>query len=412
MSLRTVIIVGAGQAGLQAAQSLRDGGFSGNIKLFGDEAHPPYQRPPLSKAYLKDATTGVILRGPDFFSDRAIALETSTSIRSIDRLARTVATASGASLPYDHLILATGAGARRLNMPGADLDGVLSLRGITDADRLREAARAGDPVVIIGAGFIGLEIAGTLQAYGCPVTIIEMAPQALGRAVSRPVSHALTRAAEVAGIVVKLATGLAGFDGDGNRLEGVRLADGTRLPARLAIVAAGAVPHDALGRDAGLAHGHGIPVDETLLSADPAISAIGDVALYRNAHAGEVMRVESVQNAVDQGRMVAGRLLGTASGPYAALPWFWSDQGRNKLQIVGIARPGDRTVIRGPVEGTDLVVGRFRNDRLVAVETINRPADHMVARRLIADGATVTPETFADMGTDLKALASAAAPAR
>lgn len=398
---RDVVIVGAGQAGLQAAASLREAGHDGRLCLVGDEPGLPYQRPPLSKAYLKDGSAAVELRAEAFFADNRIERIEDKAI-GLDRSERRVRLKSGAVLGFGHLIIATGAGARRLDIPGAGLDGVLTLRTRADSDRMREAASSASHVVVIGAGFVGLEVAATLASSSRSVTVVELAPRALGRAVSEPVADALVAAAIGRGIRFRFGTGTKAFTGAQGRLTGVTFNDGTTEPADLAVVAIGAVAHDGWLAEAGLATGRGVAVDRRLSSADPAVAAIGDAALLDSRHASGPVRIESVQNAVDQGRHVALRIVDRA-GDYEALPWFWSDQGPHKLQIAGLAAPDDRVVIRAS-DKPGLTIGRFRAERLVAVETIDRAADHMLARRLIGAGTAVTPAAFADAATDLKVL--------
>jgi 3-phenylpropionate/trans-cinnamate dioxygenase ferredoxin reductase subunit len=378
----TVLVVGAGQSGFQAVASLRDRGFDGRVVLVGDEPGVPYQRPPLSKAYLA-GTAGqdqLHLRGEDFFAEKDIEL-VAARVEAIDRGAREIQLEDGRRLGYDHLILATGARNRRLPVPGADLPGVLTLRTRDDADRLRASLGQAGNVVVVGGGFIGLEFA---SHAGRPVTIVEAQDRLLNRVATPEISAYFASLHRKAGHTVVLGQGVTALHGD-ERVREVELSDGTRLPADLVVVAVGVVPETTLAAAAGLPVDNGVVVDEHLRTADPRIFAIGDCANFPCVQAGSATRLESVQNAVDHARCVAAALTGTPE-PYASLPWFWTDQAGAKLQIAGILAGADRTVVAGdPAEGKFSVLS-FRDDVLIAVESVNRPADHVAARRLfIAD---------------------------
>jgi 3-phenylpropionate/trans-cinnamate dioxygenase ferredoxin reductase subunit len=404
MSASGVVIVGAGQAGFQVAASLREAGFADPITLLGDEGLP-YQRPPLSKAYLAGKTdaAGLTLRTAAYFEDHRIARRSGVSATAIDRAARQVRLSDGGALAYDHLVLATGARNRALPVSGTDLAGVHQLRSLADADALKAARAAARAIAIVGAGFIGLEFAGLCAGSGIPVTVIEAADRPMARAVSAETAAFFTQAHSRAGIRFAFGAGVAGLEGEAGRVARVRLADGSAVEADLVLVGIGVVPNQDLAEAAGLAVGDGIHADAFLATADPAISAIGDCARVPSRFAeGRPVRIESVQNAVDQGRCLAARLAGHPAA-YAAVPWFWSDQGPHKLQIAGLTRPDDSSVVRHSESG--LSVFRFRQGRLSGVETVDRPADHMAARRILGLGLPLTPEEAADPARDLKALA-------
>ena len=398
-----VVIVGAGHAGVQAAASLREEGFEGPVTLLSAEADLPYQRPPLSKAFLKGQMErhGLPLRAEAFFTEKRIDWAPGVAAKSIDRASRRVETTGGGGLAYDHLILATGARARKLRAPGLDLDGVHELRTIEDAARLRPELTPGRALLVVGAGFIGLEAAATACALGLKVTVLEIADRPMGRAVSPATSVFFEAAHRGFGADLRLGAGLSALHGAG-RVAEAESSDGTRLPVDLVLVGVGVVAEDALAAAAGLACADGVLVDERLVASDPAISAIGDCARF--PYEGAPTRLESVQNATDQARCVARRLTGHPE-PYAALPWFWSDQGDLKLQIVGLSTGVDRWVARGGLEERALTVFGFAGDRLKAVETVNRGADHMAARRLLAAGTPLTPEQAASESLDLRKLA-------
>ncbi len=404
-----VLIVGAGQAGYQLAASLREGGYAGPVRLVGDEPELPYQRPPLSKAYLEGDGSGQNLpfRPQAFFATHAIEVRPDTHVAAIDRNARRVVTATDEMLDYRHLVLATGTRNRPLLVPGHDLRGVHGLRTHAEAEALRVGMQAARAIVVVGAGFLGLEAAAVAAARGARVEVVETTRQPMGRAVSPMVSDAFTRQHQRHGIVFHLGAGVVRLHGEAGHVTGVELSDGTLLPAALVLVCIGVIPNAELAADAGLPVANGVVVDEYLATPDPAISAIGDCAAYPNRYAGGVVRLESVQNAVDHARCVAARLLGRPT-PYHAVPWFWSDQGDWKLQIAGFTAGCQQFVPRGDTDSRDFTVYAFRDGRLAGVETVNRPGDHVAARRLLATDALVTPEMVAAPDFDLRKAAKAA----
>ena len=405
----SVVVVGAGQAGFQAAASLREAGYAGAITLVGDEPGLPYQRPPLSKAYLAGKTdaTGLALRAAGFFAEHRIAHRQETRATGIDRARRELHVSDAHSLPYDHLVLATGSRNRPLLVPGADLRNVLQLRSLDDADRIQASLGAATDIAIIGAGFIGLEFAAVCAARGLRVTVVEAADRPMARAVSAETGGFFREAHERAGVRFMFGAGVTAIEGVDGAALGIHLADGTCLPADLVLIGIGVLPNQELAEAAGLTVGDGIHVDAFLATDDPAISAIGDCARFPSRFAaGATVRIESVQNAVDQGRCVAGRIAGRAAA-YDAVPWFWSDQGPHKLQIAGLSAADDTSVVRRSAAG--LSVFRYRAGSLSSVESIDRPGDHMVARRILAQGLALTPDQAGDPDYDLKALALGAA---
>lgn len=403
-----IVIVGAGHGGVQAAASLREEGYEGPIALISDDTHAPYQRPPLSKAFMKGEATAetLILRGPAYYAEKSIDLMLGERAVGIDRAAHTVALASGKALDYAHLILATGAVPRPINFAGAELEGVLALRDIDDAARLKGQLEAARNVVVIGAGFIGLEFAATAAAKGATVQVVEVAPRVMGRAVSQTISDFYAEAHRGFGVHLHLGVGVEAIAGAQGRATGVHLTDGRRLAADLVVVGIGILANEALAAAAGLTVDNGIVVDESLTTGDPDISAIGDCCAHPNFYAGRLFRLESVQNATDQARVVALKLVGKPAR-YDALPWFWSDQGDLKLQIAGLNMGCDQFVTRGDPASRSFSVFGFSGGRLRVVESVNRAADHMIARRLIASGAPLTLDEAADPAVDLKARAMA-----
>jgi 3-phenylpropionate/trans-cinnamate dioxygenase ferredoxin reductase component len=400
VTLSSVVIIGAGAGGAQAAASLRQGGFEGSISLVHGEPGLPYHRPPLSKAYLLGRLEArkLLLRQEPWYAKQRVDLVLDRVV-AVDRAGHQVRLAGGEVLPYGHLILATGSRNRELPVPGTHLEGVIGMRTRADADELASRLRAGVEVVVAGAGFIGLEFAAVAAAHGASVHVLELADRPMARAVSEPTAESIRRAHEGWGVRFDFGQALTAIDGEGH-VTAVETSDGQRLPADLVVYGIGVVPETELAEEAGLAIENGIRVDDRLLTSDPDISAIGDAASFPSAHTGGRIRLESVQNAVDQARHVAARLMGASVG-YDALPWFWSDQGDLKIQIAGLAETKDSAVELCLTEPREKVVLRFRQDRLVAVETVNRPGDHILARRILAGSSGPTPTEAAAPGFDL-----------
>ena len=404
-----VVIVGAGHAGFQLAASLRQHGFDGGITLIGDEPGLPYQRPPLSKDYL-DGKIGLdllLMRPDSFYHDHRIDYLPGTRVSQIDRTGNTVRLASGERLGYGHLVLATGARNRVPPIPGIELDGVCYLRNLAETDDLRERLAAAQHIVVIGAGFIGLEFAAIARAKGKPVHIVELTDRVMGRVASVATSHFFADAHRRTGVTFGFGAQVARIEGNNGRVDHVELASGEKLAADLVLVSIGVVPNSELAAEAGLAVANGIVVDAELSTADPNVSAIGDCASFPCAHAeGQPTRLEAVQNAADHARCIADRIVGKPHA-YDALPWFWSEQGKLRLQIAGLTNGHDRTVPRGDIASGEFSVFCFREGVLLGVESINRPADHVHARRLLAGGRRVTPDEAADPSFDLRAAAAA-----
>ena len=402
--MQQILIVGAGHAGFQCAASLRQEGFDGHIVLIGDEACLPYQRPPLSKAYLlgKSAAADLLFRPARYYDDHRVQ-HVQTRVESIDRAAQRVTLQSGESVPYDHLVIATGSRPRRLSIPGAELDGVLNLQTLADAEILRQRLQPGRRAVVVGAGFIGLEFASAARTLGLEVVVVDVAERALARGASAECARVMVEAQAQNGVRLQFQCGVAAIDGEHGRVRAVRTADGQVLPADLVVVGIGAEARIQLAVQAGLEVGNGIFVDARLVTSDPHVSAIGDVAAVEHAESGQRVRLESVQNATDQARAVASRLAAKPM-PASPVPWFWSDQGALKLQIAGLRDRDDAHVVLAEPDSPARTVLCIRGDRLAAVETINRPADHMLARRLLARRVPVSVQQASAPGFQLKAL--------
>lgn len=413
-ALEMVVAVGAGQASMQLAASLRENGYRGRIVLIGDEPGLPCQRPPLSKDYLagKIGREAIQLNPAKFFESRAIELMSATRVSAIDRRAARVELDTGQTLAYDHLVLATGARNRALHIPGSGLVGVHQLRTLAEADALRERLASARGVVVIGAGFIGLEVAALVAQRGTPVTVIENAERAMGRALSAEMSDVFREQHERAGVRFIFSAMVTDISERNGEVSGVAISNGEYIAADLVLVGIGVVPNTALAAAAGLAVEDGIQVDTQLLTNDPAISAVGDCARFPCKFAnGERVRIESVQNAVDQGRTVASRLSGCASS-HAAVPWFWSDQGVHKLRIAGLAMPHDTTILQRARDADEASVWRFRGGRFVGAETMNRQREHMAARKLLALELALTLKEAQAPGFDLCAYVQRAKAAR
>ena len=407
MFLHSVVIVGAGQAGFQVAASLRQAGFAGAVTLIGDEGEVPYQRPPLTKAYLlgKIGVDTLRFRQREYFVENRIEL-LQDAATAIDRTNQRVILKSGSAVAYDHLVLAVGAHNRALPVPGIELDGVFGLRTLRDADALAVRVKQASTVSVIGAGFIGLEFAAVAAARGMAVHVIELGSRVMARAVSAETSELFREAHTAWGVTIDFKQGLACIEGDQGRVTAIRTTDQRRVPTDLVVFGVGVLPNVTLATEAGLDIENGIRVDTDLLTSDPSITAIGDCASFPSRHSQDRVRIESVQNAVDQARCVAARLTGK-SAPYAAVPWFWTDQQDLMLQIAGLQDGHDSTVVLGSAASRKMSVLCFRRNHLVAVESVNRSADHMAARKLLARAPTLTPAQASADDFDLKAFEAA-----
>jgi 3-phenylpropionate/trans-cinnamate dioxygenase ferredoxin reductase subunit len=398
-----LIIVGAGQAAAQAVQSLRAKGFSGSITLIGEEAYAPYQRPPLSKAYLMGsfARARLFLKPDAFYREAGCTLMLNTRVTALHRGEKTVELKDGTRLAYDILLLATGTRARKVNCPGADLSGVHYLRDIADVDGLQAGFTAGKRIAIAGGGYIGLEVAAVGAKRGLDVTVFETMDRLMARAVSAPVSDFFATEHRKAGVKLRLGSGIEAIEGNG-KVGQVR-AGGKMYDADMVLVGIGALPNDELAAEAGLAAEDGIVVDQNGMTGDPAIFAAGDCTRHIGRE-GTVLRLECVQNAIDQARHCALAIMGRPK-IYSEVPWFWSDQFDLKLQIAGLARPSDRMVLRGDPVSRKFAVFHLRDGVVAAVEAVNAAPEYLIGKKLIADGAKVAPGKLADLSIAMKQMA-------
>jgi 3-phenylpropionate/trans-cinnamate dioxygenase ferredoxin reductase subunit len=401
-----VVIVGGGQAGAQTAISLRQGGFAGSLAIVGEETTPPYERPPLSKDYLAGERVAerLLLRPRDFWTERNVALRLGQRVTAIDCAARVVTTASGDSFGYGALVWAAGGHARPLPLPGANSANVHTIRSIADVDALRADLAAGGAVVIVGGGYIGLEAAAVLRKLGHPVTLLEALPRVLARVAGEPVSRFYEAEHCAAGVDVRLGVAIEALETDAGRVAAVRLASGERLGCSALIVGIGILPAVGPLAAAGAACGNGVEVDEFCRTSLPHIYAIGDCASHANAFAGGArIRLESVQNAVDQAKVAAASILGNPV-PYAATPWFWSNQFDLKLQTVGLSAGHDTTVLRGDPASRSFSLIYLKSGRVIALDCINAAKDFIQGRALVERRMAIAAERLSDTAVPLKAM--------
>lgn len=401
---RSVVIVGAGQAGGEIAIQLRKLGFASPVLIIGDEPHIPYKRPPLSKGYLAGAVGEESLHLLPRASLDRIGVECRGSVRveRMDRAARRLHLVGGGTISYDGLALATGGRARGLNLPGAQRGNVFPLRTLDDVRRIRARLAPGKRLVVVGGGFIGLEVAAVATRLGLHVTVLEGLPRVLARVTAPPVSAFFERVHREAGVDLRTGAQVTALEGEPEVTQ-VVLDDGTRIAADLVIVGIGILPNVELAADAGLAVDNGIVVDECARTSDPAIVAAGDCTNHPNEFLGRRVRLESVQNAMEQARAAAATLAGRPE-PYRAVPWFWSDQYDLKLQMVGLSAGHDEIVMRGDPAQRSFAVFYFREGRLIAADAVNRAPEFVFAKKLVAARAPLNPAALADDRVALKSL--------
>lgn len=401
----TVAIAGAGQAGVTLAALLRQQRFTGRIVLFGAESVLPYQRPPLSKKY--DSADHVQwLRPESFYADNDIELRPADPVVRIDRAARTASTRSGFTLSYDTLVIATGASPRALPTPGAELRGVLALRTLGDAGELRTAVLAGARLAVVGAGYVGLEVAAAARARGCEVTVIEREDRILARVASPELSRILTDGHRARGTRIVTGVTVAELLGRDGRVRAVRLGDGREIDCDTAIVGIGAVPEDGLARSAGLDCAAGIVVDGAARTSDPHILAIGDVTRRWHDGLGGLVRLESIPSATEQAKQAAAVITGAPIPPHE-VPWFWSSQFDLEMKMAGVPTPGTEAVLRGdPGTGSCALFHLDADDIPRTVETINATADFMAGRKFVGNRTPLNRIALADIGTPMREVAA------
>ncbi|HEY1077765.1 MAG TPA: FAD-dependent oxidoreductase [Fontimonas sp.] len=403
---KTVVIIGGGQAGGEVASELRKLGFDGRVIILGDEAFLPYKRPPLSKAYLAGT-----MSEEQLYTMQAASLEKANieyrggmAVAHVDRGAKTVALTDGTTLAYDHLVFATGGRPRPMPVAGAELQNIFLFRSITDVQKIRTQCAPGKRVAIVGGGFIGLEAAAVLLKQGLKVTVLEGLPRVLARVTCPEVSAFFERMHREAGVDLRTGVQVSGFEGEGV-VERVRLGDGSALDTDFVVVGIGLIPNVELAIAAELTVDNGIVVDQFARTDDPFIYAAGDCTNHPSDFLGRRVRLESVQNAMEQGRAAARNIMGR-NEPYQNVPWFWSDQYDLKLQMVGVSAGYDQMVMRGdPATQRNFAVFYLKEGRIIAADAISRPQDFMFAKKLVAAGAVIDPAQLADDSVPMKTIA-------
>ncbi len=399
-----LVIVGAGHAAGQLVSTLAQEGFPGSVTILGDEAYVPYQRPPLSKKFLAGelGLDRLFIKPAEFYDRPGIALRVDTKVERIDRVAGAVITATGAAIGYSKLVVATGSRPRKLALPGAGLDGLFYLRTVDDVLNIQSRFAAGRRLVIVGGGYIGLELAAVAVKAGLDVTVLEEAPRIMGRGVGPVVSSFYQRIHQEAGVRIATETAVVGFEGD-TAVTRV-ICSNAGFAADIVVIGVGAVPNVELAEQAGLAVDNGILVDEFCRTSDAAIYAVGDCTNHPNALSNRRLRLESVHNAVEQAKTAAAGLCGRPV-PYTQVPWFWSDQYDVKLQIAGLSAGHDEAVVRGdPAKGRSFAVFYLKDGVLIGVDAVNRPQEFMMSKILIAEKTRLDPARLGDERIGMKEM--------
>ena len=399
----TTIIVGAGHGGGTAAALLRQNDYADPIILIGEEPHPPYQRPPLSKGWLKGEVDGdgLLLRPSTWYAEANIDLRTSTRVVTLDRASRTVTLSTGEVLAYDKLIIATGARARRLVLPGSDLNGFLELRTIEDAEAIKDRIRPGFRLAVIGGGYVGLEVAASARKLGAEVDVLEREDRLLARVAGPVLSGFFQQVHEEQGVRFHFGVTVEGFEGLDGQVSGIRLAGAEPPACDAVLVGIGAIPNDDLAREAGLACDDGVVVDHQARTSDPDIFAIGDMTRRPLALYGRSVRLESVPNALEQARQATASICGKPD-PKPDVPWFWSDQYDLKLQIAGMPFDVDQIVVRGDPANRSFAVFHLSRGRVQAVEAVNAAPEFMIGRQWLTSRREVDPVRLGDLGIPVK----------
>ena len=407
---QNIVVIGGGQAGAQAIQSLRLFGYEGHITLVGEETALPYQRPPLSKAYMKGelGEDRLYFKPAAWYEDNKVETLLSQRVEAIDRSAREVRLEHGGHLPYDAAVIATGSRPRALPVEGIELKNVFDLRGLADVEHIQPKMIDGRRLVIVGAGYIGLEAAAVARQLGLEVTVLEMAERVLARVTSPVISDFYQDLHRENGVDIRLGARLSSLKGDDGKVTHAVLATGEEIEADMVLTGIGIVPNVELAAEAGLACKDGIIVDADARTTDPRIFAAGDCTVRPLSHYARTGRLESVHNAIEQGKLAAAAIMGKPR-PNLDCPWFWSDQYDVKLQIAGLSQGHDDVVVRGDRKAKKFAAFYLKNGRLIAVDAVNSPPEFIASKKLIMTGAVIAPERLTDTSTSMKEIAAAAA---
>ena len=402
--MEDLIIVGAGQSAAQCVLTLKRNDFDGPITVIGEEKHLPYQRPPLSKDYLvgEVSLNRVYVKTQDFYDQNNVIIRTSNKVQSIDRKEKAVLLVNGETLSYQNLVLATGSRVRKLEVEGSHLKNIYYLRTIDDSNNLKDCFEKGKKIVIVGAGYIGLEVAAAAAKKGLKVTVIEMANRVMNRTVDPIISEYFDALHRQHGVEIILNSALKRFEGKSS-IEKVYCTDGTILEADGVVVGTGILPNQEIAESAGLKCNNGILVNEFCKTEDPSIFACGDCTNHPNFHVEKNIRLESVHNALEQAKTVVSSLLGKPK-KYNQVPWFWSDQFDHKLQIVGLSGDHDETVVRGSIEEGTFMLFYLKEGELIATDSVNNPKDFLISKKLVANKLKISSDVLCDQSADLKNL--------
>jgi len=399
-----IVIAGAGQAAIQSAVSLRKFGYEGSITIIGEESHPPYQRPPLSKDYLlgKTQLDRVHLKKEAFYEENKIELIINTRVESIDRKRKTVSLSNKENLDYGKLIIAAGSRVRKLDVPGVDKNGIHYLRGLDDANALKENLKEGKKLVIVGAGYIGLEVAAVAASLKIETSVIDIADRVMSRTVDPLISDYYHSLHENNGVNIHLKHGLKSITGKGN-VEKVFCTNNLELDADIVVIGAGVIPNDELALTAGLTCENGIVVNEFGQTEDKNIYACGDCTNHPNKILGRKLRLESVHNAMEQSKAVASSIMGLKE-PYNQVPWFWSDQYDHKLQIVGLSGDHDEVIMRGSKSEQSFLLFYLKDKEIIAVNAINSSKEFLISKKLVANKVRISSDIISDQSSNLNEL--------
>ena len=402
--MEELVVVGGGQAGIQCIASLRKEGYSGSITLIGEENHLPYQRPPLSKGFLSGVTASdrLYLKKLEFFQENSIQLNLGVTAKKIDRENCLVHLSDNKTIGYDKLVLATGSRVRKLNFPGSNLDGINYLRGIDDATLLKDGLLKSKNLVIVGAGYIGLEVAAVATEFDIKITVIEMADRVMNRTVDPIISHYYEKLHTNNGIKIILNERLEKVDGN-NTVEHVICSGGSSIQADILVIGAGVIPNVELAEESGLSCENGISVDQYGQTEDMKVFACGDCTNHPNEKLNRRLRLESVHNAMEQSKTVASSIMGKKTA-YNQIPWFWSDQYDHKLQIVGLSGDHDEVLMRGSQEESKFMLFYLKEEEIVAIDAVNNPKEFLICRKLVENKVKISPEDILNQSKNLNDL--------